>query len=124
MAKSINILEFISILSFSQMHFIFEISSSKEIKKMIVRNFNETLMCSILCIFVSTQRFKSSCNHFLSALLCCSYFLHSSALMQSPNSSLQLAMLPTPAIVWSDWGDGECHGRQLQLPWWSSSFEL
>ena len=38
MAKSINILEFISILQFSQMHVIFEIEVSKEIKKMISKN--------------------------------------------------------------------------------------
>ena len=44
MAKSTNILEFISILQFSQMHLIFEINVSKEIKKMIAKkiakNFN------------------------------------------------------------------------------------
>ena len=33
MAKSTNILEFISILQFSQMHLIFKINGSKEIKK-------------------------------------------------------------------------------------------
>ena len=33
MAKSTNILEFASILQFSQMHLIFEINVSKEIKK-------------------------------------------------------------------------------------------
>ena len=38
MAKSINILEFISILQFTQMHLIFEINISKEIKKMIAKN--------------------------------------------------------------------------------------
>ena len=42
MAKSINILEFIGILQFSQIPLIFEINVSKEIKKMIARNFNET----------------------------------------------------------------------------------
>ena len=44
MAKSTDILEFISILQFSQMHLIFEINISKEIKKMIAqkiaKNFN------------------------------------------------------------------------------------
>ena len=38
MAKSTNILEFASILQFSQMHLIFEINISKEIKKMIAKN--------------------------------------------------------------------------------------
>ena len=38
MAKSTNILEFISILQFSQMHLIFEINVSKEIIKMIAKN--------------------------------------------------------------------------------------
>ena len=38
MAKSTNILEFISIVQFSQMHLIFEINVSKEIKKMITKN--------------------------------------------------------------------------------------
>ena len=38
MAKSTNILEFISILQFSQMYLIFEINISKEIKKMIAKN--------------------------------------------------------------------------------------
>ena len=38
MAKSTNILEVISILQFSQMHLIFKINISKEIKKMIAKN--------------------------------------------------------------------------------------
>ena len=38
MAKSTNMLEFISILQFSQMHLILEINISKEIKKMIAKN--------------------------------------------------------------------------------------
>ena len=38
MAKSTNILEFINILQFSQMHLILEINVSKEIKKMIAKN--------------------------------------------------------------------------------------
>ena len=37
MAKSTNILEFISILQFSQMHLILEINISKEIKKMVAK---------------------------------------------------------------------------------------
>ena len=51
MAKSINILKFISILQFSQMHLIFEINVSKEINKMIAKNFNETFMCFNLVHF-------------------------------------------------------------------------
>ena len=38
MVKSTNILEFISILQFSQMHLIFKTNVSKEIKKMIAKN--------------------------------------------------------------------------------------
>ena len=41
MTKSTNILEFISILQFSQMHPIFEINISKEIKKMIAKNYKK-----------------------------------------------------------------------------------
>ena len=41
MAKSTNMLEFISILQFSQMHLILEINISKEIKKMIAKNFKK-----------------------------------------------------------------------------------
>ena len=44
MAKSTNILEFITILQLSQMHLIFEINTAKEIKTMIATNFIETLM--------------------------------------------------------------------------------
>ena len=44
MAKSINILEFISILQFSQMHLIFEINISKEIKKDDFNKLQKTLM--------------------------------------------------------------------------------
>ena len=55
MAKSTNILEFISILQFSQMHLIFEINVSKEIKKedwkKLQKNFNETSMCFNLVHF-------------------------------------------------------------------------
>ena len=40
MAKSTNILKFISILQFSQMHLILEINVSKEIRQMIAKNFN------------------------------------------------------------------------------------
>ena len=47
MAKSINILAFIGTLQFNQMHLIFEINIATEIKKMIARNFNEILICSI-----------------------------------------------------------------------------
>ena len=43
MAKSTNVLEFISILQFSQMHLIFEISISKEIKKIIAKSCKKTL---------------------------------------------------------------------------------
>ena len=46
MAKCTNILEFIGILQFSQTHLRLEIKFSKEIKKMIATNFNETLMRS------------------------------------------------------------------------------
>ena len=38
LSLSTNILEFISILQFSQMHLIFEINILKEIKKMIAKN--------------------------------------------------------------------------------------
>ena len=38
MAKSIDILEFIIILQFRQMHLTFEINRSKDIKKMIAIN--------------------------------------------------------------------------------------
>ena len=54
MAKSTNILVFISILQFSQMHLIFEINVSKEIKKWlqkIAKSFNETSMCFNLAYF-------------------------------------------------------------------------
>ena len=54
MAKSTNILKFITILQFSQMHFIFEINVSKEKNKWLQRlqkNFNETWMCFILVHF-------------------------------------------------------------------------
>ena len=41
MAKSTNILEFISVLQFSQMRLILEINVSKEIKKMIAKNYKK-----------------------------------------------------------------------------------
>ena len=42
MAESIIILEFVSILQFSQMHLTFEINFAKEIKNIIAKkNFNE-----------------------------------------------------------------------------------
>ena len=54
MAKSTNILEFISILQFSQMYLIFEINISKEIKKMIAKDckrLQKTSMCiNLVCI--------------------------------------------------------------------------
>ena len=56
-------LKFIDIVQFNQMDLIFKINVTKEIKEMLARNFNETLMCSIWCIFVSAQIFKASCNH-------------------------------------------------------------
>ena len=56
----VNILEFIGILQFSQINLTFEINVEKGFKKMIARNFNVV----ILVHFVSTQRFKASCNHF------------------------------------------------------------
>ena len=46
MAKYTNKLEFIGILQFSQTHLRLEINFSKEIEKMIAKNFLETLMCS------------------------------------------------------------------------------
>ena len=58
-SKPINILKFIGILQFSQMHLIFEINISEEIKnKMIEKNFNETLMCFKFVHFCE-QRFKT-----------------------------------------------------------------
>ena len=51
MAKFANILEFISILQFSQMHLIFKISISKEIKEMIAKitkNFNVLQFSALL----------------------------------------------------------------------------
>ena len=68
MAKSTNILEFISILQFSQMHLIFEINVSKEIKKMIAKNCKKTLMCFNLVHFWSAQRFFDR-NHVVCAHL-------------------------------------------------------
>ena len=44
MARSTNTLEFISILQFGQMHLIFEINVSKEIKQMIAKNCKKTFM--------------------------------------------------------------------------------
>ena len=51
MAKSTNILEFISILQFSQMYLIFEISITKEIKKDDCKKLQKTLMCFNLVYF-------------------------------------------------------------------------
>ena len=51
MTKYINILEFIGILQFNQTHHIFEINVAKEIKKIVARNFNKTLICLFYCIF-------------------------------------------------------------------------
>ena len=73
MAKSTNILKFISILQFNQMYLIFEINVSKEIKKMIAKdckrlqkNFN---VHQFSVYFVSVSIFKASCNHFMIAIM-------------------------------------------------------
>ena len=47
MAKSTNILKFISILQFGQMYLIFEINVSKEIKKMIAKDCKKLQCASI-----------------------------------------------------------------------------
>ena len=61
---NLQILEFISILQFSQMHLTFENNVSKEIKKMIAKNFNVLQFSE----FWSTQRFLDAIMLF--ALIC------------------------------------------------------
>ena len=56
MAKSTNILEFIGILQFSQMHLILEIRFKRN-QKDDCRKLQKTLMCFNLVHFWSTQRF-------------------------------------------------------------------
>ena len=82
MAKSTNILEFISILQFSQMHLIFEINVSKEIKKNDCKILQKTLMCFNLVHFWSAQTFFD-CN-----LVVCAHAL--------TLSSWRSTQLPTP----------------------------
>ena len=84
MAKSIDILEVISILQFSQKHLIFEVNLSKEIKKMIAKQFNETSMCFNLMHF-SAQRFKAFCDPIMLCAFICSHALtHYALLVLSP----------------------------------------
>ena len=94
MAKSTNILKFISILQFSQMYLIFEINISKEIKKMIAKDCKNFNVHQFSVYFVSLSIFKASCNHFMIAimlfvLICAHAFTLSS--WRSPR-------LPTPII--------------------------
>ena len=75
MAKYTSKLEFIGILQFGQTHLRLETNFSKEIKKMIAKNFHETLMCSFECIFSTMIAFKPLCYHFLSAVMLFAMFL-------------------------------------------------
>ena len=96
MAKSTNILKFISILHISQMYFILEINVSKEIKKMIAKNckrlqkhFN---VHQFSVCFVSVSIFKAYCNH----LYDCNHAVCTHALTLS---SWRSPRLPAPEIV-------------------------
>ena len=57
MRESTNILENIHIFQLSQKHLIFEMSVAKEIEILIARDFN-------VCILVSTEMHKVSCDKF------------------------------------------------------------
>ena len=86
MAKSTNILKFISILQFSQMYLIFEINVSKEIKKMIAKDckrLQKTSMCINLVCILWVWAFLKLLAITLWLQSCC---LHSSALMRSPSA--------------------------------------
>ena len=72
-AKYTNKLQFIGILQLSQKHLKLEINFSKEIEKMIAKNFHETLICSFKCIFSIMIAFKPLCNHFLSPAIPCNH---------------------------------------------------
>ena len=97
MAKSTNILKFISILQFSQMYLIFEINVSKEIKKMIAKDCKKTSMCiNLVCILWAWAFLKLLAI----TLWLQSFYLCSSALMRSP-SALGDRPGSRPLIVWT-----------------------
>ena len=70
MTKYIITLEVIVILQFSQIHLIFEINITKEIEKMIARNFNETKLCSFY-VFCKYTRVWSLLQSLLWGQSCC-----------------------------------------------------
>ena len=86
MAKSTNILNFISILQFSQMYLIFEINVSKEIKKMIAKDCKrlaKTSMCINLVCILWVWAFLKLLAVTLWSQSCC---LRSSVLMCAPSA--------------------------------------
>ena len=94
MTKYTSELEFIGILQFGQKHLILEINFSKEIEKMIAKNFHETLMCSFECIFSTMIAFKPLCNHFLSAVMLFAIFCNHPTVF-----ALTLVPVPWPPLT-------------------------
>ena len=94
MAKYTNKLQFIGILQFSQTHLRLEINFSKEIEKMITKNFHETLMCSFNCIFSIMIAFKPLCNHFLNAVMLFAIFCNHAIIVLS----LRSPWFPSPGL--------------------------
>ena len=93
MAKYTNKLQFTGILQFSHTHLRLEINFSKEIEKMIGKNFHETLMCSFKCIFFYYDLFKHLCNHFLSTVMLFAIFYNHAIIVLS----LRSPWFPSPA---------------------------